>query len=111
MGNNCQLAANLIVGNDVMFASDVSVVGGDHKIDDIEGPIKNAGRDTLLTAEVGDGSWIGHRVIILHGVKIGKGSVVAAGAVVTKNVEDYAIVAGNPAKLIRFRRISVTQAK
>jgi maltose O-acetyltransferase len=51
-----------------------------------------------------DDVWIGARVIILPGVKIGKGSIVGAGAVVTKDVEPYSIVAGVPAKLIRKRK-------
>jgi acetyltransferase-like isoleucine patch superfamily enzyme len=47
--------------------------------------------------------WIGHGAIILSGVHVGNGAVIGAGSVVTKDVEDFAIVAGNPAKLIRFR--------
>jgi len=51
-----------------------------------------------------DHAWIGHRVTILPGVQIGKHAIVAAGAVVTKSVPDYAIVGGNPAKLIKYRK-------
>jgi acetyltransferase-like isoleucine patch superfamily enzyme len=104
MGFNCHLGANMLVGDDVMFASEVAVVGGDHKIDHIEGPIRYSGRDEFKTAEFGDGCWIGHRAIVLHGVKIGMGAVVAAGSVVTRDVEPEAIVAGNPAKFIRYRK-------
>jgi acetyltransferase-like isoleucine patch superfamily enzyme len=104
MGSNCHLGANMRVGDDVMFASDVAVVGGDHKIDYIDVPIRYSGRDTFKTAEFDDGCWIGHGAIILHGVKIGKGAVVAAGSVVTKDVMPESIVAGNPAKLIRYRK-------
>jgi acetyltransferase-like isoleucine patch superfamily enzyme len=52
---------------------------------------------------VGNDVWIGQRAIILSGVKIGDGSVVAAGSVVTQDVEPYSIVGGNPARLIRWR--------
>jgi acetyltransferase-like isoleucine patch superfamily enzyme len=52
---------------------------------------------------VGHDVWIGTNAIILSGVKIGQGAVVAAGSVVTKDVEQYSIVGGNPAKLIRYR--------
>jgi acetyltransferase-like isoleucine patch superfamily enzyme len=52
---------------------------------------------------IGDDVWIGMNAIICSGVKIGQGAVVAAGAIVTKDVPPYAIVGGNPAKLIRFR--------
>jgi len=50
-----------------------------------------------------DDVWIGSRVILLPGVRIGKGSIVGAGSVVTRDVEPYAIVAGNPARKIRSR--------
>jgi maltose O-acetyltransferase len=52
-----------------------------------------------------DDVWIGARVTILGGVNIGTGAVIGAGSVVTKNVPPYAIVAGNPAKLIRYRNV------
>lgn len=55
--------------------------------------------DTLL----GDGCWLGMRAMIMPGVVIGEGAVVAAGSVVTKDVPPYAVVGGNPAKFIKFR--------
>lgn len=57
----------------------------------------------LIKTVIGNDVWIGDNVIILPGVHIGTGAVLAAGAIVTKNVEPYAIVGGNPAKLIRKR--------
>ncbi|MDQ7799461.1 MAG: DapH/DapD/GlmU-related protein [Candidatus Edwardsbacteria bacterium] len=51
-----------------------------------------------------DDVWIGAQAIILPGVRIGRGAIVAAGAVVTKDVEPYAIVGGNPARLIKRRK-------
>lgn len=53
--------------------------------------------------EIGSDVWIGARVIIVGGVRIGHGAVIAAGSVVTKDVDDYAIVGGVPAKQLRFR--------
>ena len=52
---------------------------------------------------VEDDVWIGARTVILSGVRIGQGAIIAAGSVVTKDVEPYSIVAGNPAKLIKYR--------
>ena len=52
---------------------------------------------------IGNDVWIGRRVMIKRGVKIGNGAVVGAGAIVTKDVPDYAVVAGNPAKIIKYR--------
>ena len=53
---------------------------------------------------VGNDVWIGMRVIIMPGVKVGNGVVIGAGAVVTKDVPDYAIVGGVPARIIKFRK-------
>ena len=52
---------------------------------------------------IGSDVWIGARSIILPGVTIGEGSVIAAGSVVTKSVDKYSVVGGNPAKLIKYR--------
>lgn len=54
-------------------------------------------------AEIGNDVWIGSNSIIMGGVKIGNGAIIGSGAVVTKDVPDYAIVAGVPAKIIRYR--------
>ena len=106
MGNFCHLSANATIGNDVIFASFVSLIGGDHKIDNINCPIRESGRDELKTIYIEDNVWIGHNAIIMHGVTIKTGAVVAAGSVVTKDVPENAIVAGVPAKLIRYRFIN-----
>ncbi len=54
--------------------------------------------------EIGDDVWIGARSVILPGVKIGTGSIIAVGSVVTKDVEPFSIVAGVPAKLVNKRK-------
>lgn len=61
----------------------------------------------LITAPITicDGAWIGSRAIILPGVTIGEGAIVAAGAVVTKDVEPWSVVGGNPAKFIKMREL------
>lgn len=104
MGYGCHLGAPAIIGHDVMFASNVALVGGDHRIDGIDGPMRLSGRAGFKTIRIGNDVWIGHGAIVMHGVTIGEGAVVAAGSVVTKNVAQRAVVGGNPAKLLRFRR-------
>lgn len=105
MGNYCHLSANAEIGKDVLFASYVSLVGGDHEIDNIRVPIRKSGRSEMKTIHIEENVWIGHGAIIMQGVRVGSGAVVAAGSVVTKDVDRGAIVGGNPAKLIRYRKL------
>jgi acetyltransferase-like isoleucine patch superfamily enzyme len=64
---------------------------------------KNSDFQEYKPIEIGNDVWIGARVTVVDGVKIGTGSIIASGAVVTKDVPSYAIVAGVPAKVIRYR--------
>jgi acetyltransferase-like isoleucine patch superfamily enzyme len=88
------------IGKNVRLAQHVVVSGLNHNYEDTALPVSLQG---VTTSEVviEEGSWIGANAVILPGVKIGRNSVVAAGSVVTKNVKDFTVVAGNPAKEIR----------
>jgi len=88
----------LSIGNHVDIASEVMIYNSEHDIDDPNFLAKNA------PVLIEDYVFIGPRAIILPGVKIGKGAVVAAGAVVTKDVPPFAIVGGVPAKIIGERK-------
>lgn len=88
----------LIIGNCVDIASDVMIYNSEH---DIHSEDFHA---ICAPVEIGDHVFIGPRAIILPGVKIGRGAVIAAGAVVTKDVPDFAIAAGVPAKVIGERK-------
>jgi acetyltransferase-like isoleucine patch superfamily enzyme len=96
------------IGSHVMFGPEVIIRGGNHRIDVIGRYMKDVGnhekreRDDLGVI-INDDVWIGTRAIILHGVTIGRGSVVAAGSVVTRSVPPYAVVAGVPSRVIKFR--------
>lgn len=87
----------LKIGKFVDIASDVMIYNSEHDISSEDFVATNA------PVEIGDYVFIGPRAIILPGVKIGKGAVVAAGAVVTRDVEDFMIVGGVPAKIIGER--------
>ena len=96
------------IGNNVMFGPEVNIQGGNHTtiykgrfMVDVHDKDKRQEDDLGVIIE--DDVWIGTRAVILHGVSIGRGSIVGAGSVVTKSVPPYAIVAGNPAKVKRFR--------
>lgn len=113
IGRNSQIGCDTIIGDYVIFGSYVSLVGRyDHHYQDIGMPIRMAsqirdkdyswkGLDSSIT--IGNDVWIGHRCILLSGITIGDGSIIAAGSVVTKDVEPYSIYAGVPAKKIRDR--------
>ena len=100
--------AHIYIGNYVTFGPSVTIRGGDHRINLIGKHIYEIGEDEKLPENdrdviIEDGVWCGCNVTILKGCCIGKGAVVAAGSVVTKDVPPYAIVGGNPAKVIKFR--------
>ncbi len=91
--------AKLKIGDHVDFASEVMIYNSQH---DINHPTFAA---TDSSVEIGDYVFVGPRAIILPGIKIGKGAIIAAGAIVTKDVPEYAVVAGVPAKIIGERRL------
>lgn len=88
------------IGNSVIIAQNVVLSGLNHGFEDVNIPIKN---QPCSTAEIviEDECWIGANAVITAGVRIGKHSVVAGGSVVTKDVPPYAVVGGNPAKVLK----------
>ncbi len=98
------LSRNIEIGNYVMIGEDSLFLGGTHKFDDISKPMGHQGRTENSPLTIGSDVWIGVRVIVLPGCKqIGNGVIIGAGAVVTKDIPDYAIVGGNPAKILKYR--------
>lgn len=92
----------ITIGDNVMMGPEVMIFTTNHRIDDLNRPMNQQGlRDEAVV--IGDDVWIGARAILLPGVHIGSGAVVAAGAVVTRDVPPGAIVGGNPARIIRRR--------
>jgi len=111
IGENVGIAANafiavrgnLKIGNDTIFGPGVSIHTENHNFEDPNIPIRKQGA-TRKGVEIGEDCWIGSKAVILDGVKIGNHVIVAAGAVVNKDVPDYAIVGGVPAKVIKMRK-------
>lgn len=110
VGNNCNLSTGLKVigdlklGNDVMMGPDVVFISYNHEVSDLTVPMRAQGATESKPIQVRDDVWIGMRVMIMPGVTIGSHAIVAAGSVVTKDVPEWAIVGGNPAKLIKYRK-------
>lgn len=103
----------LVIGNYVSIAPDVQfILGGNHQLhtfttfplksvfDGIQHETDSLSKGAIV---VEDEVWIGMGAVLLSGVRLGKGAVVAAGSVVTKDVPPYAIVGGNPARVIKYR--------
>ena len=88
------------IGNHVNLAQGITVTALNHNFDDTDQRIDEQGVSTKAVT-IGDDVWIGANAVILPGVTIGRHAVVAAGAVVTKDVPDYCVVGGVPAKIIR----------
>lgn len=88
----------VIFGNRIIMGPEVMFIAQDHIYNG-----KNYSKKTYKNIIIGDDVWIGARAIILNGVKIGDRATVGAGAVVAKDVPNDAVVAGNPAKVLRFR--------
>lgn len=112
IGKYCSIAENVVV-----------LLGGEHRMDWVTTFPFNAFQEYWPAArsieghphskgdiEIGNDVWVGHGAIILSGVRVGNGAVIGAGTVVTKDVDEYAIVSGNPGRFIRFRFDEETRA-
>jgi chloramphenicol O-acetyltransferase type B len=117
IGRNSQIETDCLIGDNVIFGNSVAIVGPyDHHFQQIGVPIRLASsirekdydwRGLNLVTNIGNDVWVGYGVIIMGGVTISDGAIIAAGSVVTKNVEPYCIYGGYPAKKIKDRFNSI----
>jgi maltose O-acetyltransferase len=103
LGVHCMIPYDLKVGKDVMMGPYVIIIGENHDYYRRDIPMRLQGYKKFPPVRIEDDVWIGARVIILPGITIGKGAIIGAGSVVTKDIPPYAICAGNPARVIRLR--------
>jgi len=110
VGNNVSISSYVVIttagtvtiGDNVLIGYGTRILSANHKIPDSLGVIFGAGHDCKPVV-IEDGVWLGANVVILPGVRVREGAVVAAGAVVTKDIDPYTVVGGVPAELIRNR--------
>ncbi len=88
------------IGDHVILAQNIVISGLNHRYEDPERPIHQQGVNTA-TVVIGNDSWIGANSVITAGISIGKHVIVGAGSVVTKDIPDYTVVVGNPARIIK----------
>ncbi len=103
IGNSCEfnISGSIKIGHTCLIASGCKFIDHDHGVaKDV--PI-NIQRAVVAPIEISDEVWLGVNVVVLKGVRIGRGAVVAAGSVVTRDVGEYEIVGGIPAKFLRKR--------
>ena len=104
LGVQCEIDGPVTIGRYVMMGPEVVIYTRNHRHDDVNVPMAQQGFEDYHPVSIDDDVWIGRRAIILPGVHIGKGCIIGAGAVVTKDTEPYGIYAGVPAKKVSTRK-------
>lgn len=109
IGNNSGIGINaklgiVHIGKNVLMGPECVCLTRNHKFSSIDKPIIEQGFMEEKPIYISDDVWIGHRVIILPGIKIGKGAIIGAGSIVTHDVLPYEIVGGNPARVLKVRK-------
>jgi len=112
IGDECDIGAHVIItsistvtlGKNVLIAGNCYIGGARYNLEDLDTPIMYQGIYSRGPITIGADTWIGASATIIDGVTVGKGCVIGAGALVTKDVPDYAIVVGTPAKVIGSRK-------
>lgn len=103
IGIDADIHGPVSIGNDVMMGPRCTILTRNHNIGDLTVPMNQQGFGEFLPVTIEDDVWIGANVTIMPGVRVGRGSVLAAGAVVVRDVPPLAVVGGVPAKVLRFR--------
>ncbi|MDP4179984.1 MAG: acyltransferase [Bacillota bacterium] len=102
LGINCRIMGPLKIGSEVMMGPEVMIFTQNHENSRLDIPM-NRQTAPKRPVVIEDDVWIAARVIILPGITVHKGAILGAGAVITKDVPEYAVVGGNPARIIKFR--------
>ena len=99
--------AGISIGSSVIIAGNCYIGGGRYISNSLDIPMMEQGVYSQGSIVIGDDVWLGAGAVVLDGVQIGKGCIVGAGAVVTKDIPDYAIAVGVPAKVTKMREANI----
>lgn len=108
IGSNCQINEkvrldNVEMGNNVMIGRESIILGKMHESNNVDSPMSEQGAKQVSRTYIEDNVWLGLRVVVMPGVRIRKGCIIAAGGIVTKDTIESGVYGGVPAKLIKVR--------
>lgn len=113
IGKYCTIECDGYIGNNVLIANNVGLIGRyDHDFTTLGVPVRQSpwigdpgysGKGKNLTIQIEDDVWVGYGSTLLTGIKIGRGAIIAAGSVVSRDVPPYGIAVGNPAQVKKYR--------
>jgi maltose O-acetyltransferase len=111
IGSHCQInhhseLVNVVLGDNVLIAPEVVFLFQMHRTGSVDIPMIEQGKEEYPQTVVENDVWIGRRAIIMPGLYLGEGSIIGAGAVVTRDIPAYAVAAGVPARIIKWRNVS-----
>ncbi|WP_299824552.1 acyltransferase [uncultured Pontibacter sp.] len=109
IGKHCEINEHVFIqgatiGNYVMIAPHVAILNSTHHFNRTDIPMIMQGKGLNMNPVIEDDVWLGRNVVIMPGIRIGKGSIVGAGAIVTRDVPPFSIVGGVPAKILKTRQ-------
>ncbi|AZA75232.1 acyltransferase [Chryseobacterium indoltheticum] len=103
IGINCTVPGNILIGKNVMMGPECYILSTNHSFDRVDVPMIEQGNTVQLDTIIEDDVWIGRQVIFTPGRIVKKGSIIAAGCVLSKNFSEYSIIGGNPSRIIKTR--------
>lgn len=104
IGINCHVPGNIEIGKDVMMGPECHILSLNHRFDRTDIPMIEQGSTDEKKTVIEDDVWIGRQVIFTPGRTVKKGSIIAAGTILSKDFEEYSVIGGNPSRLIKNRK-------
>lgn len=103
IGINCVVPSDIVIGENVMMGPNCFILAANHDFSRVDIPMIQQGHSQAKQTIIEDDVWIGRQVLFTPGRHLKKGSIVAAGCVLTKNYPEYSVIGGNPSRLIKSR--------